>query len=117
MAMSPGFNMSPAYVEEMAGQKPTCEFISRKRRRGKVSEFQGFKVLQIKVFLGALGVSAVKRVTPLRPMPRIAAPDTQSFLRPAPRPVPARGRRGWPLRSQYPPDRNVDASLPAPARR
>jgi hypothetical protein len=42
--------MSTNLLEEMAGQKPTCEFNSRKgtseaRFQGfKVSKFQGFKV-------------------------------------------------------------------------
>jgi hypothetical protein len=41
----------------MAGQKPTCEF-----NRGKGFKVSRFKVLTLKGFLGALRVSAVKKV-------------------------------------------------------
>src|SRR5208282_496829 len=55
--------------------------------------------------------------TPPPRMQQTAAPDSQSSPRPARPPAPARDRRGWPLRSQCPPDRNVAASPPAPDRR
>src|SRR6266404_9138180 len=55
--------------------------------------------------------------TPSPPQQRTAAPAPQSSPRPAPPPAPAHDRHGWPLRSQYPPDRNADASPPARVRR
>src|ERR1700730_5720265 len=55
--------------------------------------------------------------TPSPPPQRTAAPEPQSSPRPAPPPAPALDRRGWPLRSQYPPDRNAAASPPVRARR
>src|ERR1700690_1150621 len=71
---------------------------------------------KLQIFLRVLRVSAVK-TTPLPPTPRTAAPGSQSAPRPGLPPTPAHDRRGWPLRSQYPPDRNAAASPPAPAPR
>src|SRR5277367_318698 len=96
--MSPGFNMSPAYIEESAGQRPTCEF----SREEEVSKLQGCRVSEssfaeeFKDFLRALHVSAVKP-TPPPPMPRTAAAGTQPAPRPESPPIPAPDRRGSPL--------------------
>jgi len=47
-------------MEEFAGLRPTGEF----NRKSKVSKLQGFRVSRLKIwgFLGALGVSAVKKL-------------------------------------------------------
>src|SRR5208283_2770782 len=84
---------------------------------GKEEEatFQSFKAsrsCRSKIFSALSASSAVKALdfTLPPPMPRIEALESQSCPRPAPPPAPAHDRRGWLLRSQYPPDRNAGAS-------